>query len=197
MLFADDGGDPAVGNVVAPFDPNNLDGGTIISNNGGAGIAVTGHGYGNRFEYLGRSVRNGGPFIDLGNDGPGNAPNGPNGGAQAPVVTAAWGGTSEGNIVQGLASPGATVSTYTAGPNIGGIGTFFATGDADGEGQFYLSLADPIGDFAVGDRAVATQTTQGGTSEISAPREILYGSPLFGPNQKPTKVPDSATRNKA
>jgi hypothetical protein len=101
---------------------------------------------------------NGGLFIDLGGDGPGNA--GPNGGIQVPVITAA---TPAG--VNGTAEPNATVRVFekaTSAP--GEIEAFIAEVEADGSGSWALAFAPAL---AEGTNIGVTQTGPDGTSELA------------------------------
>lgn len=110
-----------------------------------------------------RGAAEDGIFIDLGGDGAGNLaePNGPNGGAQAPVI-----GTLTATSAAGTAAPGAGVRLFTkATGDPGEIAGFLAETTADGSGAWSLTLpAQPVGQ-----RLAATATTvPAGTSELSA-----------------------------
>ena len=107
-----------------------------------------------------RGSNNAGPFIDLGNDGAGNLPGGPNGGIQPPAIVAA--GVS---AIGGTAQPGATVMVFskaTAAP--GEIAGFLGSAVADPSGSWQLAYAGPV---AAGTVVGASQTGASGTSELA------------------------------
>lgn len=109
-------------------------------------------------------TNNEGLFIDLGGDGnAGNLgePNGPNGGAQAPVI-----GTLTQTSASGTAAPGASVLLFTKNSaDPGELAAFLAEVTADGAGNWTAALPSQ----PVGQRVVATATTVvAGTSEPSA-----------------------------
>jgi CSLREA domain-containing protein len=104
---------------------------------------------------------NSGPFIDLGDDGLGNALSGPNGGIQAPVID-----TAQPSSVTGSAQPGATVRLFSkASAANGEIAGFVGSTLADPSGNWQLDYGSPV---AVGSNVGATQTTgASGTSELA------------------------------
>lgn len=113
-----------------------------------------------------RGTDNDGPFIDLGLDGAGNLvePNGPNGGAQAPVISAI-----SPTAASGTAAPGAVVRLFTkANADPGDVSGFIAQATADGSGAWSTDLS-----AAEGTLVAATATTSGGTSELSATATVI------------------------
>jgi CSLREA domain-containing protein len=122
---------------------------------------------------IGRNTGEGsrGLFIDLGHDGPGNSPAGPNDGIQAPTIGLATSSTLSGN-----ARPGAVVRVFrkaTSSP--GEIEAFLSQSAADAEGHWTLAV-DPA--VKAGIILAASQTDEAGnTSELAiatvVPRGIL------------------------
>ncbi|MFN8111602.1 MAG: hypothetical protein U0R51_00230 [Solirubrobacterales bacterium] len=121
-------------------------------------------------------------FIDLGDDGAGNAAGGPNGGIQAPVIADA--------------SP--TTASGTAAPN-SVVRIFTKTVDSPGEVEGFLvqATADAGGDWtttypsqSAGRRLTATATGAAGTSELSAVALVTEPPP---PDTTP---PDTAITTK-
>ncbi len=152
---------------------------TII-NNGGAGIAMIGNLLGNGF---GVSMRfndiyhNGGPAIDLGNDGftpndPGDADSGLNNLINYPEVTA-----SNGSQVWGTTCGGCYVDIYQgiANPAKGGGGIYKGSLSANLDGTWYVDLSTLPGmsGATVRDVSFATYGPVSGSSEMS-PRPFLY-----------------------
>lgn len=151
---------PASGNLVGgdtAADEN------TISNNAGAAVYVIGE------ESIQNEVRrnngtnNGGIFIDLGGNGPGNPPAiGPNGGIQTPAIAAA---TVSG--ASGTAEPGAKVRVFRRATASGGeLQEFLAEATADGSGNWAVAYGSPIPGGTI---VAASQTTSAkGTSELAA-----------------------------
>ena len=118
-----------------------------------------------------RGIDNGGLFVDLGANGFGNGPNGPNNDIAAPTITA--GATSA--LVSGTgAAPGATVRVYrtdsTAGTDPNNLKAFAGQAVADGSGNWALTC--PSAGCTVGlpgaGQLTANQTdTNGNSSEFS------------------------------
>ena len=107
-----------------------------------------------------RGSNNAGPFIDLGSDGAGNSPSGPNGGIQAPAIVAAGVGA-----IGGTAQPGATVMVFSKTTALPGeIAGFLGSAVADPSGSWQLVYADPV---AAGTMVGASQTGDNGTSELA------------------------------
>lgn len=134
-----------------------------ISNSTGAAIVVAGE------ESIQNEVRrnngtgNGGLFIDLGDNGPGNSSaTGPNGGIQAPAIA---GATVSG--VSGTAEPGAKVRVFrkqTA--SSGELRELLVEAAADGSGNWSATYGSSI---PAGTNVAASQTTAAkGTSELAA-----------------------------
>jgi parallel beta-helix repeat protein len=102
---------------------------------------------------------NGGLFIDLGANGPGNSGSGPNDGIQAPVIGAAKLSSAGGSG----ALPGAEVRVFRkATTSPGEIASFLGEAKADGSGNWTVNYAAAVpGETQV----AATQTGFEGTSE--------------------------------
>ncbi len=150
-----------------------------ISFNGDSGIAIAGAGtVGNQvLRNFGRG--NGNLFIDLGDDGAGNFPAGPNGGIQAPLIASATTASATGT---GL--PGARVRLFTR-PDalLGGISGFAGEAVADASGNWVATLSG----VSAGAIVAATQTTTPlGTSELSA-NAIATALPTPAPPATPAK----------
>jgi parallel beta-helix repeat protein len=105
-------------------------------------------------------------FIDLGDDGAGNTPTGPNAGIQAPVVA-----TASPTVATGTSKPGATVRLFVASASAAGtIKRFVGQTTANSSGQWGLTYPSAL---TVGDRVAATQTNSAhNTSELSALRAV-------------------------
>jgi parallel beta-helix repeat protein len=104
---------------------------------------------------------NSGLFIDLGRDGPGNQPNGPNGGIQPPAITSATPTTVSG----GGALAGAAIRVFRkATAQNGEIESFLGEIEADGSGNWSLTYESPL---PLGTEVGATQTGSEGTSELA------------------------------
>lgn len=126
---------------------------------------------------------NGGLFIDLGANGPGNSVSGPNDGIQAPKIDSAKLSGASGSG----ALPGAEVRVFrkaTASP--GEIESFLGMAKADGSGNWTVTYAAAIPGET---RIAATQSALEGTSELAfattepAPKTVEEGSKA----QKETK----------
>jgi CSLREA domain-containing protein len=142
------------GDAIEVADPEDTD--TQIKRNFGAG--------------------NGGLFIDLGADGPGNSVSGPNDGIQAPKIDGAklTGASGSGAL------PGAEVRIFrkaTASP--GEIASFLGVAKADGSGNWTVTYAAAIPGET---RIAATQSALEGTSELAfattepAPKTVEEGA---------------------
>ena len=105
-------------------------------------------------------------FIDLGDDGAGNAPGGPNAGIQAPVVA-----TASPTVATGTSKPGATVRLFVASASAPGtVKRFVGQTTANSSGQWGLTYPSAL---TVGDRVAATQTNSAhNTSELSALKAV-------------------------
>jgi hypothetical protein len=154
-------GPPTGGDAIAVLGANS-DGNRILSNRGDA---------------------NAGLFIDLGGDGAGNLlePDGPNGGAQAPLITSA-----STTAAVGTAAPGSEVRVFAkAGPDPGELGVLLAQTTATGSG----SWAATVPAQAAGDLLAATATTAEGTSELSSPIAVAAPpSPPAAPDADPPET---------
>jgi hypothetical protein len=158
--------DQATGNVIGDDSDTFLS--NNISQNTGNAIELVEDGTDENLIKQNRGFGNSGLFIDLGNDGPGNAATGPNGGIAAPVIT-----TANPDTAAGTSTPGATIRLYERDTNAGaGLSTFFGTATADGSGHWTFDLG--AGAFnpppAADTPLVATQTAASSqnTSELSA-----------------------------
>jgi hypothetical protein len=172
---------PATGNVIGgdvASDDN------VISGSGGDGIEIEtleedenevarNHGQGNA-----------GLFIDLGGNGPGNQPGGPNGGIQPPTFA-----TSFQSSAGGTAQPGATIRVFRkAVAEAGELESFLseAVADASGNWKATYPAATPVGTIVA-----ATQTSvAGGTSELSTATAAIDPVPPKCPGD-PTCLPSS------
>ncbi|HEY0318476.1 MAG TPA: right-handed parallel beta-helix repeat-containing protein [Solirubrobacterales bacterium] len=172
---------PATGNVIGgdvASDDN------VISGSGGDGIEIEtleedenevarNHGQGNA-----------GLFIDLGGNGPGNQPGGPNGGIQPPTFA-----TSFQSSAGGTAQPGATIRVFRkAVAEAGELESFLSEAVADGSGNWKATYpaATPVGTIVA-----ATQTSvAGGTSELSTATAAIDPVPPKCPGD-PTCLPSS------
>lgn len=156
MLIAGAGGNTIGGDTAASEN--------VISNIGGdtasrdAIVATTAAAESNEI-LRNRGTDNTGLFIDLGDDGAGNAAGGPNGGAQAPVISAI-----SPTAASGTAAPGADVRLFIkASDDPGVLTSFLAQATADGSGAWSTGLSATAGTLVA-----ATATGAGGTSELSA-----------------------------
>jgi CSLREA domain-containing protein len=103
----------------------------------------------------------GGLFVDVGAEGPGNSPVGPNDGIQAPTI-----GIATTSTLGGTARPGAVVRVFRkASPSPGEIEAFLGQSTAGAEGNWTLAL-DPA--VEAGTILAASQTDEAGnTSELA------------------------------
>jgi CSLREA domain-containing protein len=157
---------------------------------------------------------NGGPFIDLGGDGSGNQPSGPNGGIQAPVVETA----TRDQVSGSGAEPGAAILVFlksSAAP--GEIDRFLASGVGGAGGKWSVDFHEPLpggSSIAVdqvayqGTSELAIATTDGdersgnqeacplGSSgcEAVVPRQLPPDTRQLPPNTKISKGPPKRTR---
>ena len=124
---------------------------------------------------------NDGQFIDLGEDGAGNVAGGPNLGAQAPVIASALAASASGS-----AAPNATVRVFSkATAAAGELQGFVAETTAGADGSWTVSYPAQ----ALGQRLVATATTAGGTSELSAVATVA--EPVTPPPTGDTDPPET------
>ena len=148
---------------------DNLIGGTtaatenVISNMTGSAIVVRAGANDRNFFSRNRGVDNAGTFIDLGDNGLGNnGVNAPNGGIDAPVITAA-----SDDAVTGTAVPNATVLVFRTsdpGPDVGEIDSFVAQGQANAGGAFSIPVNVPN----AADVTALQNDPTGNGSELSA-----------------------------
>jgi parallel beta-helix repeat protein len=132
----------------------------LISGSDGPAIELVENGNVRNAVARNRGSGNSGLFIDLGNNGEGNSPSGPNGGIQAPLVNSARPGS-----MSGTALPGARVMAFskaTAEP--GEIAGFLGSATADPSGSWRIDYAGPV---AAGSSVGVTQTVTSGTSELT------------------------------
>jgi CSLREA domain-containing protein len=119
---------------------------------------------------------NGGPFIDLGGDGSGNDPSGPNGGVQPPLITSA---TPTG--ASGTATPwGAFIRVFAkADASPGEVESFLASAVAK-DGKWSVTYPEPI---PAGTPIAVSQTAFEGTSElaVSTTTAVESGGATPGP----------------
>jgi CSLREA domain-containing protein len=131
-----------------------------------------------------------GLFIDLGGNGPGNQPGGPNGGIQPPTFA-----TSFQSSAGGTAQPGATIRVFRkAVAEPGELESFLSEAVADGSGNWKVTYpaATPVGTIVA-----ATQTSvAGGTSELSTAAAAIDpvppkcpGDPSCPPSAPPASQP--------
>jgi CSLREA domain-containing protein len=136
-----------------------------ISNNAGNAIEVIGPASSENVIDRNTGRGNGGLFVDLGGDGPGNSSNGPSDGVQPPVI----GGLSS-SAVSGLARPGASVLIYSkTTPSEGELSVFLGRTSVDDGGAWSFSLKTPL---PLGSSIAAMQTYAGVNSE----NEVVMGS---------------------
>jgi hypothetical protein len=156
-----------------------------MSGNLGGAIVIEGGGTDNNQVLGNTGTGNTGPFIDLGDDGPG-ATTGANNDIQAPDVTLV-----EAASASGTAEPGATVRLYEKSSSAPGeIADLIGSDVADSGGEWevaYGSAPDFVG---------ATQTVTGdGTSELDI---AAFGTDTVAPETTITKKPKKkSTKRKA
>ena len=133
----------------------------VISRSDGPAIELVENGNVRNVVARNRGSLNDGPFVDLGNNGEGNLPGGPNGGIQAPLI-----GSARQSFLSGTAEPGARVMAFskaTAEP--GEIAGFLGSAIADPSGGWQIDYAGPV---TAGSSVAATQTiAASGTSELA------------------------------
>jgi CSLREA domain-containing protein len=154
----------------------------LISDSAGPAIELVENGNVRIVVARNRGSANSGPFIDLGNNGEGNSPSGPNGGMQAPLI-----GSARPGFLSGTALPGASVMAFfkaTAEP--GEIAGFLGSATADSSGSWRIDYAGAV---AAGSSVGATQTTGTGTSELAV--AITAADPPPPPD---TDAPETAIR---
>ncbi len=147
----------------------------LISNSGGNAIEIVSPDSFDNLIASNRGTDNAGLFIDLGGDGPGNDPSGPNDGVQEPTVTAASATAASGNTPD----PFGTVRVYWRATTFAGrIDRYLGSTEADGF-DWSLTYDPPVPD---GGEIVATQTPADvrSTSELS-----FVPDPIVPPAQPP------------
>ncbi|GEM_PF-1765492 len=106
---------------------------------------------------------NGGPFVDLGGDGPGNQPDGPNKGIQAPTIVSA----TQAEVSGVGAAPGGTrvMVFLKATSSPGEIEEFLGAASVEEDGHWSLALPEglPVGTPI----AVSQFSGEGGSSELA------------------------------
>ncbi len=152
--------------LLGPASGNLIGGGTpaaenTIAGNGGDAIEIVGEESAQNEVAHNDGKENGGLFIDLAANGPGNPPLGPNLGIQVPTISSA---TVSG--ASGDAEAGATVRVFRKATSSGGeIESFLGQPTADGGGKWSLSYGSAV---PGGTPIAATQTTSAkGTSELA------------------------------
>jgi CSLREA domain-containing protein len=178
----------------APSSPGNQIGGDTAPEantiTGSAGDAIEIAGDGSDGNLILRNLgANGGLFIDLGADGLGNSPaTGPNGGIQAPAITAA-----DDNSATGTASPGTTVRVFSKTTSANGeIQGFLSSAVADGGGNWQATYSPSIVPAFVG----ATQTDGTlGTSEMDV-EQVVIPPDTTPPNTEITAAPKPKVKTK-
>lgn len=150
----------------APADAN------TISGSGGDAIEILGPQETATEIARNRGTGNAGLYIDLGGDGAGNEPAGPNDGIQAPIFT-----TTTAVGATGTARPGATIRIFEQETvDIGELGELIGTGVADETGNWSVDYETTL----MGEGVVAaTQTDAERTSELA----ISEVEPDFDPPQ--------------
>lgn len=140
-----------------------------INSSGGAAIEVIGTDASEVYIRRNAGTENAGPFIDLGGDGLGNLPSGPNGGVQAPVIEVA--GTE---AAAGSARHGAQIYVFAKkGKSPGEISRFLGASQANESGQWYVDYVTPI---PAGTRIAVDQVAEPGTSELTTDVATETGS---------------------
>ncbi|MCB0865163.1 MAG: hypothetical protein KDB58_05580 [Solirubrobacterales bacterium] len=124
---------------------------------------------------------NDGQFIDLGEDGPGNVAGGPNLGIQAPAIS-----TALATGATGTAAPNAVVRIFSkAISDAGELQGFVAETTSAADGSWSVGYPAQV----IGQRLVATATTVGGTSELSAVASV--SEPVIPPPAGDTDPPET------
>lgn len=171
--------------------------GTIIGGNGEAAEnEISGNG-GNAVEIIGGEATdnqvernfgdgNGGLFIDLGANGPGNGEAGPNGGIQPPIIGSAKLSGASGSG----ALPGAEIRVFRkATSSSGELQSFLGEAKADGSGNWSVSYTTAVPGET---RIAATQTGLEGTSELAfATTEAAPKTGGEGSKDRKEKTPPS------
>jgi hypothetical protein len=133
----------------------------VIAGNGGDAIEVVGDENSDEQIKRNRGAGNGGLFIDLGGNGEGNSPSGPNEGIQPPGITSAklTGASGSGAL------PEVTIRVFRkATSSAGEIESFLGATESDEKGNWELKYATKI---PGGTRIAATQSAFEGTSELA------------------------------
>jgi CSLREA domain-containing protein len=132
----------------------------VISGSAGPAIELVENGNVRNAVARNRGSGNSGLFIDLGNNGGGNSPSGPNGGIQAPLINSARPG-----FLSGTALPGASVMAFSkATVEPGEVAGFLGSATADSSGSWRIDYPSAA---AAGSSVGATQTASSGTSELA------------------------------
>jgi hypothetical protein len=117
---------------------------------------------------------NAGPFIDLGADGTGNQPGGPNGGIQPPTITIA----NVNGVSGGGAEPGATIRVFAKSSSSPGELKEFVASTGEGEaGKWSVTYPTPL---SVGAPIAVSQTGFQGTSELALASTAAVGDAAGG-----------------
>jgi hypothetical protein len=120
---------------------------------------------------------NGGPFVDLGGDGPGNAVDGPNKGIQVPTIVSATQAEVRG---VGARSGGTVVMVFAkATSSPGEIAEFLGAADPNEDGTWSMKMPEGL---AVGTLiAVSQMDGEAGASELSSATPLAPGPVVVPP----------------
>lgn len=161
----------------------------LIEFGGGPAVEIVGE---SSFVQVARNFggANAGPFIDLGADGLGNQPDGPNGGIQAPSIGIA----NVNEVSGGSAEPGATIRVFLkTDPSPGGLEDFLASTQVQNDGRWSVTYPTPL---PAGTPIAVSQTGFHGTSELTSASthaaDAAGGSPqppLLSSSPKPGEAP--------
>jgi CSLREA domain-containing protein len=159
-----------------PFDvTENLVGGdtaaeeNVIAGSGGDAIQISNVKLTANEVARNRGILNGGLFINLVSASPGTEPIGPNNGIEPPVFSAATQASASGS-----AKAGANVRVFRKQiAEVGELESFLGEATADAEGNWKVVYGGAIPTGAI---VAATQTSEGGTSELSVATTSVEGS---------------------
>ncbi|HEX8206379.1 MAG TPA: hypothetical protein VF587_10005 [Solirubrobacteraceae bacterium] len=178
-IHVEGAGDPT-GAVIGEADPDPA-GTNRISDNDGAGIRIEGDGTDRHAILWNYGSGNGGQFVDLGPEGPGNdTVDGPNEGILGPSIQATA------TAASGRAEPGAHVLVFgKASSDAGELGDPLGEATADGDGDWSATYAAPP--KLDGELVAALQVDDDGNgSELTV---ATVGGPLSEPADAPPEQP--------
>lgn len=122
------------GNYIGDLEPESSN---WIVGSGGDAIEITAPTETDNVVGWNAGEENTGDFIDLGGDGSGNSPSGPNRGVQVPAVTSV-----SSSQLAGSAIPGATIQIFSKyQPSNGELASFIGETEADGTGNWSLAVS--------------------------------------------------------